>query len=65
LSKMKPKEASAVLDTWAENKDPRVSAFYREVTAAYLNNKRYDANPQAFEHIGEREKGVEGKSGTG
>lgn len=54
LSKMKEKEASAVLDTWAKKDDPRVSAFYRETMAAYLNNKRRDMHPELFD------KGVAG-----
>lgn len=49
LAHMKGKEASAVLDVWAKKKDPRVSAFYREVMAAYLSNKRYQANPELFQ----------------
>lgn len=51
LSKMKQKEASAVLDVWAKQEDPRVSAFYREVMAAYLNNKRRDAHPELFDKL--------------
>lgn len=48
LAKMKEKEASSVLDVWAKQKDPRVSAFYRQVMSAYLNNRRRDANPELF-----------------
>lgn len=48
LANMKPKEASTVLDIWASRKDPRTSAFYREVTSAYLNNKRYQSEPELF-----------------
>lgn len=51
LAKMKEKEASAVLDVWAKGSDPKVSAFYREVVAAYLNNKRRDANPELFNKL--------------
>ncbi|MDF2549997.1 MAG: hypothetical protein K0S07_1064 [Chlamydiales bacterium] len=49
LSKMKEKEASAVLDIWAKNKEPRVSKFYRDVMGAYLNNRRYEANPELYQ----------------
>lgn len=42
LAKMKEKEASAVLDIWAESQDPKVTAFYREAMTAYLTNKRHD-----------------------
>ena len=48
LAKMKEKEASVVMDVWAKQEDPRVSAFYREVITSYLNNKRHDANPELF-----------------
>ena len=51
LSKMKDKEASAVLDVWAKQKSPKVSAFYREVTSAYLNNKRRDLHPELFKEF--------------
>lgn len=51
LSKMKDKEASAVLDIWAQQQNPKVSAFYREVMASYLNNKRRDANPELFNKV--------------
>ena len=53
LAKMKQKEASVVLDTWAEQDDVKVAAFYREVMAAFLNNKRRDANPELFNRLGE------------
>ncbi len=49
LSKMKDKEASLVLDVWAKGKDPAMSHFYREVTAAYLNNKRFENHPKLFD----------------
>lgn len=49
LAKMKEKEASAVLDIWAKASDPRISAFYRETMAAYLNNRRRDMHPELFE----------------
>jgi len=52
LAKMKEKEASAVLDIWAKKKDPRVSAFYRETMAAYLNNRRRDMHPELFNSTG-------------
>jgi hypothetical protein len=51
LAKMKAKEASAVLDIWASQKAPRVSAFYREVMSAYLDNVRYDENPALFKQV--------------
>ncbi len=51
LSKMKDKEASEVLDTWAKAEDPKVSTFYREVMAAYLNNKRRDSHPELFKQV--------------
>ncbi len=54
LAKMKEKEASAVLDTWAKQDDIKVAAFYREVMAAYLNNKRRDANPELFSKLSEQ-----------
>jgi hypothetical protein len=53
LAKMKEKEAGAVLDTWAKQEDVKVAAFYREVMAAYLNNRRRDANPELFNKLGE------------
>ena len=49
LAKMKEKEASVVLDIWAERKVPKVRAFYREVMAAYLSNKRQEANPKLLQ----------------
>lgn len=49
LAKMKDKEASQVLDVWAKKKEPKVSAFYRETMASYLNNKRRDMHPELFE----------------
>ena len=55
LAKMKEKEASVVLDQWAKQKSPKVSAFYREVMAAYLNNRRRDANPELFNQLVEME----------
>lgn len=51
LAKMKQKEASAVMDVWAKQDDPKVSTFYREVVAAYLNNKRRDAQPGLFNKL--------------
>ena len=51
LAKMKEKEASAVLDVWAKRDGPKVSAFYREVVAAYLNNKRRDTHPELFDKL--------------
>ena len=51
LSKMKEKEASAVLDVWAKEQDPKVSTFYREVTASYLSNKRRELHPDLFDKV--------------
>jgi|SaaInlStandDraft_4_1057021.scaffolds.fasta_scaffold45064_2 hypothetical protein len=51
LAKMKGKEASAVMDVWARNKDPRVSAFYRQIMASYLTNKRRDNDPVLFNQV--------------
>lgn len=51
LAKMKDKEASAVMDIWAKKDDPKISGFYREVMASYLNNKRRDANPELFNKL--------------
>lgn len=59
LAKMKEKEASVVLDTWAKQDDVKVAAFYREVMAAYLNNKRRDANPELFNQLSEDSQLVE------
>lgn len=56
LAKMKEKEASAVLDVWAKKKEPRVSLFYREVMAAYLNNKRRDMHPELFDQVADDSK---------
>ncbi len=58
LAKMKEKEAGAVLDVWAKQKDPRVSVFYRQVMAAYLNNKRRDEHPELFNKLNETEEPV-------
>lgn len=57
LAKMKEKEAAAVLDTWAKQGGKKVSTFYREVMAAYLNNKRRDANPELFQQITQGQTG--------
>lgn len=51
LAKMKEKEASAVLDIWAREKNPQISAFYRQVMAAYLSNRRRDARPDLFNKL--------------
>jgi flagellar motility protein MotE (MotC chaperone) len=51
LAKMKDKEASDVMDIWAKKDDPKISGFYREVMASYLNNKRRDANPELFNKL--------------
>lgn len=48
LAKMKEKEASAVMDVWAGQKNPTISRFYRQVVEAYLKNKRRDLNPENF-----------------
>jgi flagellar motility protein MotE (MotC chaperone) len=56
LAKMKEKEASAVLDVWSKQKSAKVSSFYREVMAAYLNNRRRDADPELFNQLAEGEK---------
>lgn len=53
LAKMKEKEASAVLDIWAESQDPKVAAFYRETMTAYLANKRHDMHPEALKGLQE------------
>jgi len=50
LAKMKEKEAGAVLDIWAKASNPRISSFYREAMAAYLNNRRRDMHPELFEN---------------
>lgn len=51
LAYMKAKEASDVLDVWALTNTPDVSTFYREVMAAYLDNKRYLLNPQLYDKL--------------
>lgn len=51
LAKMKEKEASAVLDIWARDNNPQISVFYRQVMAAYLNNRRRDARPELFNKL--------------
>ncbi|MBN4066766.1 hypothetical protein JYU14_01625 [Simkania negevensis] len=48
LARMRPREASTIMDHWAVADDQRVSKFYREVMASYLNNKRFDENPEFF-----------------
>ena len=64
LSKMKEKEASAVLDVWAKQKDARVGAFYRETMAAYLNNKRRDMHPELFGKLATANYSVSGDAAT-
>ncbi len=59
LAKMKEKEASKVLDTWAKQDDIKVAAFYREVMASYLNNKRRDANPELFNKLSQDAQAAE------
>ncbi len=51
LAYMKDKEAGNVLDLWAAGNTPDISLFYREVMAAYLDNKRYLLNPSLYEKI--------------
>jgi hypothetical protein len=51
LAYMKEKEASNVLDIWAVADTPDVSTFYREVMAAYLDNKRYLLNPKLYDKL--------------
>ena len=58
LAKMKDKEASAVLDIWAKQDDPKIGAFYREVMASFLNNKRRDSRPELFNQLKGQKKGV-------
>lgn len=53
LAKMKEKEASAVMDIWAKNGDRRISEFYRQVMASFLNNRRRDAHPELFNKLTE------------
>ena len=54
LAKMKDAEASKVLDIWAQPQDPELSKFYRAVMAAYLQNKRRDANPEFYQQLSEK-----------
>jgi hypothetical protein len=49
LSKMKKKEASAVLDVWASVDDPDSKMFYRSVMSSYLTNKRRDMDPELYQ----------------
>jgi len=56
LAKMKEQEASNVLDVWAEPENTQVSKFYRAVMAAYLQNKRRDANPEYYKHLSKKTK---------
>jgi flagellar motility protein MotE (MotC chaperone) len=58
LANMKEQEASDVLDVWAVSNDPKTSEFYREVMAAYLDNKRYLQNPSFYKSLTEREKPI-------
>ena len=51
---MKDAEASKVLDIWAQPQDPELSKFYRAVMAAYLQNKRRDANPEFYQQLSEK-----------
>lgn len=58
LAKMKEKEASNILDVWAKQKNPKISTYYRSVIAAYLNNKRRDANPELFNQLTNTTEGL-------
>lgn len=59
LAYMKEKDASNVLDIWALNNTSDASQFYREVMAAYLDNKRYQLNPQLYEKLKNEETALE------
>jgi hypothetical protein len=57
LSKMKEKEASAVLDVWAIAPPVgRNGRFYQDVVTAYLKSRRYDLNPSMFSALQEQPK---------
>ena len=60
LAKMKPKEASDVLDVWAKSDNPTISMFYRKVMASYLNNKRRDENPELYRKLRDEVKNIPG-----
>ncbi len=59
LAHMKEKEASDVLDVWAVSTDIKVVDFYRQVMAAYLDNKRYLLNPKLYQTLKQREDKLE------
>ena len=56
LSKMKKKEASAVLDVWASVDDQDAKIFYRSVIASYLTNKRRDMDPDLYQKASSNQK---------
>lgn len=55
LAHMKDKDAGNVLDIWAAGNSAEESTFYKEVMAAYLDNKRYLKNPKLYEKLKEEE----------
>ncbi len=65
LAYMKDKEAGNVLDLWAAANTPDISIFYREVMAAYLDNKRYLLNPSLYHKLKKEEQPFGGEVVSG